>query len=122
MKKEEDLKNCPVRQILDRIGDKWSTLILLNLKNGTKRFSQLNREITDISKKMLTQTLRSLERDGMITRTVYPEVPPRVEYDLTSLGRIFQEYIDVLVKAADTHMPEILQCRKKYDRIHGSKG
>jgi DNA-binding HxlR family transcriptional regulator len=77
---------CPVRDVLDRIGDKWSTLILVTLANGPHRFSAVQHAIPDISKRMLTQTFRDLERDGLIARTVFPTRPPSVEYRLTPLG------------------------------------
>ncbi|MBV7393335.1 winged helix-turn-helix transcriptional regulator [Mameliella sediminis] len=80
-------ENCPVRDVLDRVGQKWTLLILIALENGPQRFSALQRKVGDISKRMLTQTLRDLERDGMISRTVYPTKPPAVEYALTDLGR-----------------------------------
>ena len=79
--------DCPSRQVLDRIGDRWSVLVILVLSQGTRRFSEVAGAIEGISQKMLTQTLRGLERDGLVTRTVYAEVPPRVEYELTPLGR-----------------------------------
>ncbi|ANL37474.1 HxlR family transcriptional regulator protein (plasmid) [Rhizobium phaseoli] len=80
---------CPIRGVLDRIGDQWSLLTLEALESEKKRFNELLREIGDISKQMLSKTLRHLEQDGYIRRTVYPEVPPRVEYELTELGTIF---------------------------------
>jgi len=86
-------RNCPSRTILDRIGDRWTVLVVGSLTAGPMRFSELSRRIDGVSQKMLTQTLRGLERDGLVTRTVYPEVPPRVEYSLTPLGR---ELIPVL--------------------------
>src|SRR5438876_6150572 len=78
---------CPIGDVLDRIGDKWSVLLLVYLKGGPLRFGALRREIGDISQRMLTETLRHLQRDGFISRTVYPTVPPSVEYALTDLGR-----------------------------------
>jgi DNA-binding HxlR family transcriptional regulator len=80
---------CPVRDVLDRIGDKWSTLILVTLANGPLRFSAVQRAIPDISKRMLTQTFRDLQRDGLIARTVFPTRPPSVEYRLTPWARQF---------------------------------
>ena len=79
-------KNCPTRHALDLIGDKYTVLVIIFLQDSPRRFSELQRMITGISQKVLTQTLRSLEREGLLTRTIYPEVPPRVEYALTSLG------------------------------------
>ena len=80
-------KDCPSRQLLDRIGDAWSVLIVASLADGAMRYTELAHRISGISPKMLTQTLRALERDGLVTRTVYPVVPPRVDYALTPLGR-----------------------------------
>jgi DNA-binding HxlR family transcriptional regulator len=81
------MANCPSREVLDRIGDKWSVLILGQLGDGPRRFTELARAIEGVSQKMLTQTLRGLERDGLVTRTVHASVPPRVDYELTRLGR-----------------------------------
>ncbi|MCE8016615.1 helix-turn-helix transcriptional regulator [Halomonas sp. MCCC 1A17488] len=105
---------CPIRDVLDRIGDQWSVLVLLTLQPGTKRFNELMREIGDISKQMLSRTLKHLEQDGFITRTVYPEVPPRVEYDLTELGHSFLEPMQALVTWADTHHRTIVAARERY--------
>ncbi|MDR6955708.1 DNA-binding HxlR family transcriptional regulator [Ancylobacter sp. 3268] len=96
---------CPVRLLLDRIGDRWSVLVLTELDPGVRRFSELRRSIPDISQRMLTQTLRSLETDGFISRTVFPTVPPRVDYELTDLGRSLMVPLGGLidwVKANDT--------------------
>ena len=79
--------DCPSRQLLDRIGDKWTVLVMISLADGPKRYTQLAKHIERVSQKMLTQTLRALERDGMVTRTVYASVPPQVDYELTPLGR-----------------------------------
>src|SRR5436305_1673154 len=87
----QSLSDCPVRGILDRLGDKWSMLIVLELSTGNVRFNELRRRIPDISQKMLTQTLRDLQRDGMVGRTVFPTVPPSVEYGLTPLGQSLLE-------------------------------
>ena len=87
---------CPSRDALDRIGDKWASLIIGLLEDRTMRFSDLQRAIGGITQKMLTQTLRSLERDGLVKRTVYPEVPPRVEYALTPLGETLKPVIRAL--------------------------
>src|SRR5450755_4592210 len=90
-------KNCPTRHELDRIADKYTGLVIVFLQDRPRRFNELQRIITGISQKMLTQTLRSLERDGLLTRTIYPEVPPRVEYSLTPLGRTLVEPIQAVV-------------------------
>lgn len=105
MKKIETF--CPIRDILSKIGDKWSVLILLALQqNEVVRFSELSRHIPDVSQKMLTVTLRSLESMGLVIRTVYPEVPPKVEYRLTDLGRSLLPHINSLVEWALEHKDE----------------
>ncbi len=106
---------CPVRDVLDRIGDKWSTLILVTLANGPHRFSAVQRAISDISKRMLTQTFRDLERDGLIARTVFPTRPPSVEYRLTPLGETILEPLTVLVRWADRSHAAIKNARLAYD-------
>lgn len=105
---------CPIRDVLDRIGDRWSLLVLEALADGTLRFNELMREIGDISKQMLSRTLRRLEQDGFLRRTVYAEVPPRVEYDLTDLGRSFLGPLRELVHWADAHHGAIVQSRRAY--------
>lgn len=107
--------NCPTRQVLDRIGDKWTTLIIGLLSDSPKRFSELQRSIHGISHKMLTQTLRHLERDGLITRTVYAEVPPRVEYELTDLGRTLCEPILAIVRWSETYIDRVSAAQQAYD-------
>ncbi|MTJ80316.1 MAG: helix-turn-helix transcriptional regulator [Telmatospirillum sp.] len=108
---------CPIRDVLDRIGDQWSLLVLETLRGGTKRFNVLLREIGDISKQMLARTLRRLEQDGFVARTVFPEVPPRVEYTLTDLGRSFLEPMQALVFWADIHHQAIVAARQRYDQV-----
>ena len=106
---------CPVRDVLDRIGDKWSTLVLATLANGPHRFSAVQRAIPDISKRMLTQTLRDLERDGLISRAVFPTKPPSVEYRLTPLGETILEPLAVLVRWANRSHAAIKDARLAYD-------
>jgi len=101
------LEPCPIRDILDRVGDRWTLLVLWSLAEGSRRFSELGREIGDISQRMLSQTVRRLEQDGFISRTVTPTVPPRVDYALTPLGLSFLEPLNVLVDWADVHHDEI---------------
>lgn len=114
-KNYRDLKNCPVRSILDRIGDKWSILVLMFLQeNGKMRFNELSREIEDVSQKMLTVTLRTLEADGLVKRTVFPEVPPRVEYELTVVGKSLLPHINSLTAWATTHFSTIQKSRSKF--------
>ena len=98
---------CPSRLVLDRIADKWTALIIHVLAHGTKRYAALQREIGGISQKMLTQTLRSLERDGLVQRTVYPVVPPKVEYALTRLGRTLIEPLQALCRWSEKHLSEL---------------
>lgn len=104
---------CPIRNILSRLGDKWSMLVLITLEvNGTMRFSDIHKTIGDISQRMLTVTLRTLESDGLIFRKVYAEVPPRVEYKLTETGETLMPHIQNLVDWAVEHTQEILENRK----------
>ncbi|MER5833249.1 helix-turn-helix domain-containing protein [Streptomyces sp. NPDC002130] len=108
-------EDCQVRQILDRIADKWSLLVIALLENRRLRFTELRREIDGVSQRMLTVTLRSLERDGLVKRTVHPVVPPRVEYELTSLGRTLHATIQSLVTWTEKHQEEIAAARTAYD-------
>lgn len=102
---------CPTREVLDRIGDKWTVLIIGALSEGPRRFNDIARRIDGISQKMLTQTLRSLERDGLVKRTQYLEIPPRVEYELTSLGESLRTPLRALELWAEAHIAEILDAR-----------
>ena len=103
---------CPVRDILARIGEKWPMLVLITLhSNGTMRFNDIQRSLADISQRMLTVTLRRLENDGLISRQVYAEVPPRVEYTLTAMGESLIPHISGLVDWALTHMDAIIASR-----------
>lgn len=109
-------EDCDVRQILDRIADKWSLLVVALLERRTMRFNELRREIDGISQRMLSVTLRHLERDGLIDRTVYPEVPPKVEYRLTDLGCSLLDTIQPLVEWTEKHQVQIAQAREAFDR------
>jgi len=109
------LAQCPSRQLLDRLSDKWVTLVLCALDEEPQRYSQLARTIAGVSQKMLTQTLRSLERDGMVTRTVTATVPVTVSYDLTALGRSLLVVLAELKGWAELHMDEVLAARASYD-------
>lgn len=104
---------CPIRDVLDRIGDQWSLLILESLKDRILRFNELHREIGDISRQVLSRTLKRLENDGYISRTLYPEVPPRVDYALTELGRSFLVPMQQLVQWADSNHETIYLARKR---------
>ena len=111
-------EKCPVRNVLDRFGDKWSILIVLVLGSAGKlRFNELHKAIGDISQKMLTTSLRTLEADGLISRKVFPEIPPRVEYELTDIGESLVPHINNLSKWADEHMPAIKRARKRYQQV-----
>lgn len=107
--------DCPIRNVVAQIGDKWSVLILFALVDGADRFNALKSRVVGISQRMLTQTLRDLEREGYVNRTVYPEVPVRVEYALTDLGRDLVKPLYQLVSWADTHHEDIKSARKAYD-------
>lgn len=113
--------NCPVRELLDRIGDTWSLLIVLNLGARKHRFSELRRSINGISQRMLTQTLRGLERDGMVRRTVYPTNPPSVEYELTELGRSLLNPVGGLIRWVFENQTKIIQARTIYDEGKGAE-
>jgi DNA-binding HxlR family transcriptional regulator len=104
-----------VREVLNRVGDKWSVLLVVLLGDGPKRFSELRRSIEGISQRMLTLTLKGLERDGLVTRTVYPTVPPRVEYQLTIQGHTLLEPIVALAKWAEQHREKIQAARERFD-------
>jgi|SRR5579872_6339534 len=110
--------NCPTRQVLDLIADKWATLII-GLLSGKQpqRFAALQRQIGGISQKMLTQTLRRLERDGLVQRTIYPEVPPRVEYALTPLGRTLCEPIAALIQWSEENIDAVSAAQRRYDEV-----
>ena len=104
-----------VSEVLERVGDKWSVLVVAMLGEGPKRFSELRRSIASISQRMLTLTLRGLERDGLITRTVFPTIPPRVDYELTELGRSLLQPVGALGSWAGENRSRILQARLRFD-------
>jgi len=116
-----DVRQCgtsearDIRQTLDRIGDKWSLLVIGMLGSGPMRFMELRRQIGSISQRMLTLTLRHLERDGLVQRTVYPTIPPKVEYRLTALGETLLESIKAIVRWTLEHREEIAEARERYD-------
>ena len=107
--------DCPVRMVLDKIGDKWSMLLMMTLAGGPRRFNQLRREIPDISQKMLTQALRNLQRDGFVARTVFDTNPPSVEYRLTPLGQSMIVPLGYLVGWASENQNEIAAAREAFD-------
>lgn len=114
MKKQKcDVMNpdCPSRKVLERIADKWTSLVIYALAEGTMRYGELQRRVGGVSQKMLTQTLRSLEKDGLVARKVYPVVPPMVEYSLTPLGRTLIEPLTAIRRWAEQHLPQLLEHR-----------
>jgi DNA-binding HxlR family transcriptional regulator len=111
---------CRAREVLQRVGDKWSVLAIDLLGHGTMRFTELHRAIDGITARMLTVTLRGLERDGIVTRTIHPVIPPRVEYALTPMGCTLLDTIGQLVDWTDSHLPEIQAARAAYDARHAS--
>jgi DNA-binding HxlR family transcriptional regulator len=114
------LSPCRARAVLQRVGDKWSMYVIDLLGQGTMRFSELHRSIDGITARMLTVTLRGLERDGIVTRTIHPVIPPRVEYDLTPMGLTLLDAIGQLVTWADSHLPEISAAQAAYDAKHSA--
>lgn len=107
--------NCPTRLVLDRVGDKWAVLILGLLSAEPRRFNQLRREVEGVSQKVLSQTLKSLQRDGLVQRTAYPTVPVTVEYAITPLGRTLAATVDALRIWAETHFDDVLAAQQAYD-------
>ena len=107
--------NCPSNRVLELISGKWSMLVVYALRARTLRYSELHATVEGISQKMLTQTLRELERDGLLTRTIYPVVPPRTEYTLTPLGQSLQQVVTDMGLWAERHMDEVLEARAGYD-------
>ena len=125
-RKQEGTKSIPgtlhvpeecrqVSEVLQRIGDKWTVLVVGELGGGAKRFNEIRRSLGSISQRMLTLTLRGLERDGLVTRTVFPTVPPRVDYELTKLGRSLLEPVNGLGLWARQNQPAIQQARERFD-------
>jgi DNA-binding HxlR family transcriptional regulator len=108
-------RDCSSRLVLDRIGDRWTVLVVVALASGKMRFSALRARVQGITPKVMTQTLRALERDGLVTRTVYAEVPPRVEYELTELGHDLLAPIDAVRVWAEENAARIVANRERYD-------
>ncbi len=105
-----------VREVFDRIGDKWSLLVIVTLREGPVRFNEIKRQIEGISQRMLTLTLRGLERDGLLTRTIYPTIPPRVDYELTPLGQSLIAPVAALAEWAQINFSEIENARQRFDK------
>jgi DNA-binding HxlR family transcriptional regulator len=110
---------CPARLILDHLADKWAVLIVVRLASGTMRFAELRRAIDGISQKMLTVTLRDLERDGLVLRKLYASVPPKVEYSLTPLGSSLVDKVNELCTWSEAHSAEVVKARERFDRRNG---
>jgi DNA-binding HxlR family transcriptional regulator len=113
------MSGCRIREVLDRVGDKWSLQVIFHLGGGQQRFTGLKRSIDGVSQRMLTVTLRGLERDGIVSRTMYPVIPPRVEYALTPLGATLLDAAGALVSWADDHLAEVDAARAAYDARAG---
>jgi DNA-binding HxlR family transcriptional regulator len=105
---------CPIRDVLDRLGDRWTLLVLMELRQGTLRFSALKRKIEDISQRMLAQTLRQLEYDGLVSRKLYPTIPPKVEYSLTPLGQSMLKPVGGLIEWASENHDAVRAARARY--------
>jgi DNA-binding HxlR family transcriptional regulator len=114
----EDHPDCGIRDVLDRIGDKWSVLVIVELASGPRRFRELQRAIDGISQRMLTLTVRRLERDGLVLRTVYPTVPAQVDYRLTETGASLTHLVKALADWSLTHRAVIGEARHQYDQTH----
>ncbi|MBY8886630.1 helix-turn-helix transcriptional regulator [Streptomyces sp. PTM05] len=115
-------RGCPSRDVLDQIGSKWAVLVLGELgRHGACRFTQLRQRLAGVSEKMLTQTLRTLERDGLVLRTVYPEVPIRVEYALTPLGETLRGPLKALTEWSVRHIEDVLAAREEYDERNAKR-
>jgi DNA-binding HxlR family transcriptional regulator len=107
--------DCLTREMVSRVGDRWTLRVVIGLGEGTKRFGELHRQIDGISERMLTVTLRALERDGLVTRTVFPVVPPKVEYALTPAGESLLETVSPLIAWCGDHREQITEARAAYD-------
>ena len=120
LKKYSDADHCPVRNVMERFGDKWSLLVLMLLEEGkVLRFSEISGYIQTISQKMLAVTLKSLEADGLIKRTVYPQIPPKVEYELTPMGKSLLPHLHELAQWAMVNMDHIKSSRQQYEHSPG---
>jgi DNA-binding HxlR family transcriptional regulator len=109
-------EKCPSRVVLERVADRWSALLIYALSSGTRRYSDLHKTVDGISQKMLTQTLRNLERDGLVLRKAYPVIPPKVEYSLSPLGATLVGPLRAICQWAEAHVGEILDAREKHPR------
>ena len=112
---------CPAREILASVANKWTVLVLSVLTEDTTRFNELRRRVQGVTQKVLTQTLRDLERLGLVSRKVYAEVPPRVEYSLTPLGRSLVKVLDDIKAWTESHAPDVMQAQQRFDRQQAAK-
>lgn len=119
---QEYVRTCPTQRLLGRLSDKWTSLVLVTLADGRRRYGELSREVPGASQKMLTQTLRALERDGLVERAVTPAVPVRVDYGLTPLGRSLVDLLSTINGWAYRHMVEVETARAEYDVRRGPLG
>jgi DNA-binding HxlR family transcriptional regulator len=112
---------CPAREILASVANKWTVLVLSVLTEDTTRFNELRRRVQGVTQKVLTQTLRDLERLGLVSRKIYAEVPPRVEYSLTPLGRSLVKVLDDIKAWTESHAPDVMQAQQRFDRLQAAK-
>ncbi|WP_431034885.1 winged helix-turn-helix transcriptional regulator [Streptomyces sp. P6-2-1] len=117
-----DHPDCGIRDVLDRLGDRWSVLVVVELANGTRRFRELQRAVEGISQRMLTLTVRRLERDGLVLRTVHPTVPPQVDYRLSATGAGLSHLVKAVADWSLAHRPVIAEARAAYDEAHPGNG
>lgn len=117
-----DHPDCGIRDVLDRLGDRWTVLVVVELASGPRRFRELQRSIHGISQRMLTLTVRRLERDGLVLRTVYPSVPAQVDYRLTDLGASLTHLVQALADWSLTHRDTVARSRRAYDSLHPGNG
>ncbi|MFV2195611.1 winged helix-turn-helix transcriptional regulator [Nocardiopsis sp. LOL_012] len=118
----EEHPDCGIRDVMDRMGEKWSVLVIVELAGGPRRFRELQRAIDGISQRMLTLTVRRLERDGLVLRTVYPTVPAQVDYRLTETGASLTHLVRALADWSLTHRDTISESRRRYDSAHPGHG
>jgi DNA-binding HxlR family transcriptional regulator len=118
----DEHEDCGIRDVLDRIGDKWSVLVVVELAQGVRRFRQLQRAVPGISQRMLTLTVRRLERDGLVTRTVHPTIPPQVEYELTPTGDSLTHLVKALADWSAEHRDTIARARQAWDSANPDSG
>ncbi|WP_035737566.1 winged helix-turn-helix transcriptional regulator [Glycomyces arizonensis] len=116
-KSDVQAEACPIVQVIDRVAGKWAVSILVAATKAPVRYTELERGIPGISRRMLTLTLRNLERDGLLTRTVHPTVPPKVEYSATASARELYTHLNGLLEWAERHQPDIIEARRDYDRL-----